>query len=98
MNRSGLKGEMTVERTNIPAWAVWMFGIAQPIVVTFLVFVSRMMWNLNENVTILNVKMETALETDDKLDTINDRINLISGRLARLEAIEDRRTDQGAER
>lgn len=81
---------MTLERVNIPAWAIRMFGVAQPVVVAFLVFVSSMLWSLNQQVTILNVKMETALETDDKLDTISERINGISSRVSRIEVIQER--------
>lgn len=73
----------------VPIWAIRMFGVAQPLVVAFLIFVSSLMWSLNTQVTVLNVKMEQALQTDGKLETLSERINLIGSRLSRIEAKSD---------
>lgn len=62
-----------------------MFGIAQPIVVAFLAWVSSLMWSMNQQVTVLNVKMEQALKTDGKLEALGERITLTNERLSRLE-------------
>lgn len=70
---------------TVPRWSLAMFGIAQPIVVGFLFFVSRLLWVMNERVTILTVQMDSALETKSELNAIDERINLLSGRVSRLE-------------
>lgn len=62
-----------------------MFGVAQPLVVAFLIFVSALMWRLNERVTILTVQMGQALETKAELKAIDERINMLNSRLSRIE-------------
>lgn len=69
----------------VPAWTLWMFGVAQPLVVAFLIFVSSLMWTMNERVTVLTVQMAQALETKAELKAIDERFNLLSSRVSRLE-------------
>lgn len=67
-----------------------MFGVAQPLVVAFLIFVSSLMWTMNERVTVLTVQMAQALETKAELKAIDERFNLLSSRVSRLEGREDK--------
>lgn len=85
---------MADERLSIPTWAVRLFGLVQAVVLPFLAGMFWLMWDMNQQVAVLNVKMEIALRTDGKLDILSERLNILSGRLTRMEAMVEKRSDE----
>lgn len=62
-----------------------MFTTLQPVITAALLSGVALLWQTNNRVTVLGVQMEQALKTDSKLETISERINILSSRLARIE-------------
>lgn len=76
---------MMSEQVSIPGWALKVFGWVQPIVVFLAGWVLVEMRGLRDQVTILNVQMQQALETKGELKAIDTRFNLLSERMSRIE-------------
>ena len=76
---------MQQSTVTVPRWVIAMFTTLQPVITGALLAGVVLVFQMNNRLTVLGVQMEQALKTDDKLDTISDRINAMSSRLSRLE-------------
>lgn len=74
---------------TVPRWVLMLFTVLQPVIATAIIGGVTLLWGLNQQVVILNVKMETALKTDGKLEAIGERITLTNERVSRLEGQAD---------
>jgi len=73
------------DNVNIPGWTFRVFNVVQPIVVVLAGWVVVEMRGLRDQVTVLNVQMQSALETKAELKAIDTRFNLLSERISRIE-------------
>lgn len=69
----------------VPGWAFKMFGVMQPLIGGIAIWVGTQMWTLNNQVTVLTVKMESTIQIGERLSSVDQRIQVISERLSRLE-------------
>lgn len=76
---------MSDTTVTVPRWVIALFTTLQPVITAALLSGVALLWQTNNRVTVLGVQMEQALKTDSKLETISERINILSSRLARIE-------------
>lgn len=70
---------------TVPRWVLMLFTVLQPVIASAIVGGVALMWSMNQQVTVLSVKMEHALATEGKFETLRDQVNLLSMRVARME-------------
>lgn len=76
---------MSASTVNVPRAVIMLFTILQPVIASAICGSFALMFSMNSQITILNVKMEQALETKSELKSIDERFNTLSGRVSRIE-------------
>lgn len=85
----GMSGNGAIATVTIPRGVMLLFTVLQPIIASAICGSFALMFSMNSQITILNVKMEQALETKGELKAIDERFNLLSERVTRIESRQD---------
>lgn len=79
----------TPQVVTVPRWVMWLFTALQPVIAAGICAGVAFVFSLNQQVVILNVKMEQAIATIQEVRAIDHKysaeIGEISDRVARLE-------------